>query len=255
MTRSRHRRSGGSGEPASLPSWAQRHLDESGYEAAPVTTRHRRAAGRPAGDTPLRGWGLAVLSVAAAVTAVPLAISAVANDRSDDPLPTVDTFTAGAPQDLEGGPGGTTTRRGAAGVAGDEATAGILTVPGVAPGSVPGAPPVAAPAPVVPAPLPAAVVRPTTPATLTPRAATPTSTPTGTSTTTSPSKDEGKSATKPSSSTSKPSKPSKPSTSSDSSDASDSPSSSRTGERDGPVTGLVKGVGNTVGGVTGALGL
>lgn len=224
MTGSRHRRSEGSGEPAGLPSWAQRHLDEAGAADGPAaTTTHRRRpaarparSGRPAADSPLRGWGLAVLSVAAAVTAVPLAITAVANDRSGDPLPTVDTFTAGAPGPLQGGQsdaggrgGPSSDRRGTIEV-GDPSTGGVFGVPGA---------PAAAPAPVVvPVPAPAAVVRPTTPpapATITPRAATPTGT-TGTTATTKPTTtttDEGKSATKPTGTTKKPTSGSKPSTS------------------------------------------
>ncbi|WP_026204705.1 hypothetical protein [Actinomycetospora chiangmaiensis] len=192
MTRSRQGRSGEAGEPAGLPLWAQRHLDESGYTPA-VTTSHRRGDARSRTESPLRGWGLAILSVAAAVTAVPLAVNAVANDRSSDPLPTVDTYTAGSPQALDGGQGGA-TRRGPSDVTGDPATAGILTVPG------PGAPPAAPPAPVVPAPLPAAVVRPTQPAVptlITPRAATPTTAPTTkpTTTTTGAGDGQGRSGT------------------------------------------------------------
>ncbi|MCD2187478.1 hypothetical protein [Actinomycetospora soli] len=247
----------GSGEPTTaLPSWAQRHLDEAGTDAPapPVTTRHRRGAGRAGTDTPLRGWGVAALSVAAAVTAVPLAISAVANDRSDDPLPKVDTFTAGAPQALDGGQGGTTTRRGATDVT-DPTTGGILGGPGFAPGA-----PAAAPAPaVVPVPQPAAVVRPTTtaPTTVTPRSATPTTTK---PTTTTSDDDEGRSATptkKPTSSSSGSSGSGGSGSSGNSSgNGSSGKSSSGSGqEQDGPVTGLVKGVGNTLGGVTGALGL
>ena len=167
MARSRHGHRaaepvGGTG----LPSWAQRHLGEAGESAetvllaAPSTTRHRRRAA-PEPTHRLKGWGVAVVSVTAAVGAVPLAISSVAADRSDDPLPTVDTFTAGAPGPLESGgarQGGTTqggTRTFPARPAGDPSTGGILQAP-AAPGSVA--------RPAAPVPQPAAVVRPSAPA-------------------------------------------------------------------------------------------
>jgi hypothetical protein len=255
MTGSRHRRSEGSGEPAGLPSWAQRHLDEAGAPDGPAaaTTHRRRPAARSArsagparsaSDSPLRGWGLAILSVAAAVTAVPVAIAAVANDRSGDPLPTVDTFTAGAPGPLQGGQsaaggqgGQSADRRGTTEV-GDPATGGVLDVPGA---------PAAAPAPVVvPVPQPAAVVRPTPPpATITPRAATPTTaaevtTPAKPTSTTT---DEGKSATKPTGTT-KPTSGSKPSTSDD-----DGGSGGDGGTKKGLVPRVVDTAGGLVGGV------
>src|ERR1700712_259048 len=103
MARSRHGRSGRrpSSPDAELPSWAQRHLEEAGDTAiipvspAPSSRRQHRAAG--AGPSGLRGWGVAIVSVAAAVGAVPLAVSSVANNHTGDPLPKVDTYTAGKP--------------------------------------------------------------------------------------------------------------------------------------------------------------
>ena len=172
MARSRHgHRAAESVGGTGLPSWAQRHLGEAGESAetvllaAPSPSRHRRrAAPEPAHR--LKGWGVAVVSVAAAVGAVPLAISSVAADRSDDPLPTVNTFTAGAPGPLESGgagqggmaQGGTAqggTRTVPAPPAGDPSTGGILQAP-AAPGSVA--------RPAAPVPQPAAVVRPSAPA-------------------------------------------------------------------------------------------
>ncbi|WP_433798573.1 hypothetical protein [Actinomycetospora sp. CA-084318] len=247
LTRSRHRRSAerGSGEPTTaLPSWAQRHLDEAGTPApAPtVTSRHRRA-GRGGADSPLRGWGVAVLSVAAAVTAVPLAINAVANDRSDDPLPKVDTFTAGAPQALDGAQSGTTTRRGATD-AGDP-TGGVLTVPGVAPGA-----PQVAPAPVVvPAPQPAAVVRPTTPPAptrITPRSAAPTTTTGSTTPTTTSGDDDGEGR----STTPKP----KPTSSGSSGSSGSGSSGGSSGGGQKQDKGLLGNTVDAVGGVVGGVG-
>ena len=144
MARSRHGRSGGRASSADpgLPSWAQRHLDEAGdtavipavsATAAPSGRRqHRAAAGPVAGG--LRGWGVAIVSVAAAVGAVPLAVSSLANDHSNDPLPRVDTYTAGRPGPLPAEPGTTgRTRPGTAAPQGDQATAGVLDAPPEAP--------------------------------------------------------------------------------------------------------------------------
>ncbi|HEY2225861.1 hypothetical protein [Actinomycetospora sp.] len=217
MARSRHgrSRSGSSSTDSGLPSWAQRHLDEAGdatpAEVAPTATlsSHRRASA--AEPSRLRGWGVAIVSVAAAVGAVPLAITSLANDSSDDPLPKVDTYTAGSPASLpaENGADGGAARRTAPGavpgtpgpVGSDPATAGVLVVPPVA--AAPIVPARAAPTTVVPA----AVVQssPTVAPTTTPKATTPRSaTPT-----TSESTEQSRSATKPPSS--KPAAP-KPST-------------------------------------------
>ena len=119
--------------------------------AAPSTTRHRRRAATPEPTHRLKGWGVAVVSVAAAVGAVPLAISSVAADRSDDPLPTVNTFTAGAPGPLESGG----AARAAAAPApsrhppGDPSTGGILEAPAGTPGAPPAPDPVRRAGPLV----------------------------------------------------------------------------------------------------------
>src|SRR4051794_667697 len=171
MARSRHGRSGGrSSADAGLPSWAQRHLDEAGDTAiipagAPPRRRQPRAAA--AAPSGLRGWGVAIVSVAAAVGAVPLAVSSLANDHSDDPLPKVDTYTAGRPGPLQAEPGG--SRAGApAAPQRDQATAGVLDEPPPAP--VARAPIV--PRQAAPAPVPAAVVRSTPAVVPVPRTAT-----------------------------------------------------------------------------------
>lgn len=206
MARSRHGRSRGEPSPAGsgLPSWAQRHLDEANdppptpeTSSAAFTSHRRSSAGEP---NRLRGWGVAIVSVAAAVGVVPLAITSLANDPSNDPLPKVDTYTAGAPAPLENGAGGTAGGRAgtaplAPGPAGtDPASTGVLTVPPVA------APPAAAPpvaaAPIVPErAVPAAVVRATP--TVTPTTTTKTSTPRSASPTTTESTEQSRSATKP----------------------------------------------------------
>jgi hypothetical protein len=237
MARSRHGRSGGRpAADAGLPSWAQRHLDEAGDTAiipavtAPSARRHHRAAA--AAPSGLRGWGVAIVSVAAAVGAVPLAVSSVANDHSDDPLPKVDTYTAGRPGPLHAEPGG--TRAGApAAPQGAQATSGVLDEPPAAP---------EARAPIVPpraVPVPAAVVR-STPAVVAPvKRATPT-----TAATT-----QGRSATPPPATTPKPPKSSPPS---GSTGGGGSGGPSDGGSDDGG--GLVGTVGKTVGGVTNTVG-
>jgi len=238
MARSRHGRSGGrSSTDAGLPSWAQRHLDEAGDTAvipavpAPSAVRHRRAAAAP--PSGLRGWGVAIVAVAAAVGAVPLAVSSVANDHSDDPLPKVDTYTAGRPGPLQDEPGG--SRSGApAAPQGDQATAGVLDEP-------PAAPVARAPAaPQRAAPVPAAVVRPT-PAVVAPvKPVTPTTT----------AATKGRSATPPPATTTKPPKSQPPS---GSTGGGRSGGSSDEGSDDGGG-GLVGTVGKTVGGVTKTVG-
>jgi hypothetical protein len=202
MARSRHGRTGGGSSPADsgLPSWARRHLEEAGEPgvdtaALAARTRHRRAAEASG----LRGWGVAIVSVAAAVGAVPLAISSLANDHSADPLPRVDTYTAGSPGPLQGGPApGGASRAGRPGTApgGDAATGGVLDAPPAAPEAR--SPGVSGPA-FAAAPVPAAVVRPT------PRVLPPTVTPAKTTAPTTTT--EGRSATKPPKSS--PSKPPK----------------------------------------------
>jgi hypothetical protein len=253
MARSRHGRTGGGSSPADsgLPSWARRHLEEAGESgvdtaALAARTHHRRAA-EPSG---LRGWGVAIVSVAAAVGAVPLAISSLANDHSADPLPRVDTYTAGSPGPLQAGPGvGGASRAGRPGTVpgSDAATGGVLDAP---PAAVPGgAPAVRGPA-FAAAPLPAAVVR-----------ATPTVIPTPakpvTKTPTTPTTTEGRSAPKPTT-TSKP-KPTKTSTPKPSGGSSDnggnSGGSGSSGGGGGLVGNLVGGVANTAtGAVDGLLG-
>ena len=241
MARSRHGRSGGrSSTDAGLPSWAQRHLDEAGDTAAIPAVRapsdRRRPRAAAAAPSGLRGWGVAIVSVAAAVGAVPLAVSSVANDHSDDPLPRVDTYTAGRPGPLQGEPGG--TRSGApAAPQGDQATAGVLDEPPAAPEArAPAAPPRAAPVPI-----PAAVVRPT-PAVVAPVKPV---TPTTTATTT------GRSATPPPATTTKPPK----SPPSGSTGGGRSGGSSHDGSNDGGGGGgLVGTVDKVVGGATDALG-
>lgn len=240
MARSRHGRSGGrASSDAGLPTWAQRHLEEAGdtavipaVSAAPARRQHRAASSAPRG---LRGWGVAIVSVAAAVGAVPLAVSSVANNHSDDPLPKVDTYTAGRPGPLQTGPGGTRSGPAPAPQQGDQATSGVLEEPA--------APPEAR-APVVPprvAPVPAAVVR-TTPAPVkpvvpaTPRAATTTTTPTATETSTP------RSAPKPPKSPPKQAPPSN--------DDGNDGGSQRSGGLVGNTVGTLT---NTVGGVLGAL--
>lgn len=242
MARSRHGRSRGEPSPAGsgLPSWAQRHLDEAGdpptAAVAPALTSHRR---RPTEEpSRLRGWGVAVVAVAAAVGAVPLAITSLANDHSDDPLPRVDTYTAGSPGPLpHDGGGDATGRRPVSGdpsaVGSDPATSGVLVAPPAAP---------AAPIVVPESTVPAAVVRSTptprpttTPTTTTPRSTTPT--------TTTSTEGDGRSATKapPKTSTS-PSKPAPPQ---------QAPPPKQSG---GLLSNTVRGVGNAVGGVTDAAG-
>ncbi|HEY2194038.1 MAG TPA: hypothetical protein VGH76_17315 [Actinomycetospora sp.] len=239
MARSRHGRSGGGSSPADsgLPSWAQRHLDEAGEPdvdtaALAARTHHRRAAAQP---SRMRGWGVAIVSVAAAVGAVPLAISSVANDHSDDPLPRVDTYTAGSPGPLQGGAGagGTTQARpGQGGTAGgDAATGGVLDAPPAAPQAV-------APGRVIAAPLPAAVVR-ATPTVVPP----PVVAPVVPRTATTPTTSTGRSATKPpKASTSKPPK----------SNPKPAPKPSGGGGSNGGGSGGGGGglLGNVVGGVT-----
>lgn len=245
MARSRHGRSGGraSSADAGLPSWAQRHLDEAGdtavvsATAAPSARRHHRAAAAASVAGGLRGWGVAIVSVAAAVGAVPLAVSSLANDHSDDPLPKVDTYTAGRPGPLQAEPGTTGhAPPGTAAPRGDQATAGVLEAPPEVP---------VARAPSVPrrpaAPAPVAVVR-TTPAVVAPATpATPTATTTAkgrsatappTKTTTSPTKSSTKSAP--------------PANDSDTSDSGPRQSG-------GVLTNTVNGLTNAVGGVLGAL--
>jgi outer membrane biosynthesis protein TonB len=244
MARSRHGRSGGrpSSTDAGLPTWAQRHLDEAGDTAvipvtpAPSGRRHHRVA-VPAGG--LRGWGLAIVSVAAAAGAVPLAVSSVANNHTGDPLPKVDTYTAGKPGPLPAGPGvAGGIRSGAAAPQRDQATAGVLDAPPE--------PPVAH-APIIPrhaapVPVPAAVVR-TTPAAVAPAAPrtaaskTPTSTTQGRSATTSPK------TPKPPTSSPRP-----PSTQSDGGDGGGSQQSGG-----GLIGNTVGGLTHTVSGVLGAL--
>ena len=257
MARSRHGHRaaepvGGTG----LPSWAQRHLGEAGESAetvllaAPSTTRHRRRAA-PEPTHRLKGWGVAVVSVAAAVGAVPLAISSVAANRSDDPLPTVNTFTAGAPGPLEAGgaPQGGGTRTVPA-PPGDPSTGGILEAPAGAPGA-PAAPGSVVQGRAVPAPQPAAVVRPSVPAASStttaparPLAGTSTTAPKPKPTTSTPGgssgDDEGpRTAPKPAPAPAKP-----PASSS-------GPSNS--GGNGGGSGGLLPAVGRTAGGVVGGL--
>ncbi len=155
--------------PDDLPSWAQRGLSEAPDELAPSAPapppgRHRRGAAPvvPVG-TRLRGWGLAVASVAAAAAAVPLAISTLASN-DDLALPRVGTFPVVAPGSLDPG----------AGVPGSTARP---------PGTVPPAdaatlPPLVDPTVVAAAPVPTVAPRAVT------RRVTPTTT-TGTTTTTS----------------------------------------------------------------------
>jgi hypothetical protein len=240
MARSRHGRSGGRPRAdAGLPSWAQRHLDEAGdtaiipaAPAPPVRRQHRAAAAAPSG---LRGWGVAIVSVAAAVGAVPLAVSSLANDHSDDPLPKVDTYTAGRPGPLQAEPGG--TRSGApAAPQRDQATAGVLDEPPAAPvAQAPVAPRRAAPVPV-----PAAVVRSTHAVVAPAKPVTPTTTATT----------KGRSATPPPATTTKPptSQPSSGSTGGGRSGGSSDEGS------DGGGGGLVGTVGKTVGGLTNTVG-
>jgi len=258
MARSRHSRSGGGPSTADprLPSWAQRHLDEASdtgiiaavpapsAPSAPPTRHHRRAA-VPAGG--LRGWGVAIVSVAAAVSAVPLAVSSLANDHSDDPLPNVDTYTAGSPGPLQSEPGGG-TRAGTPGTrvapGQDSATAGVSSAPPEAPEARAARP--------VPVPVPAAVIRPTravVPAI--PRSATstvPTSTtqgPSGT-TTTKPAQPPARSAPEP---------PPESSDDGGSSGGGNSDSGNSGGGLLGGVGNTVGGLTKTVGGVAGSLGL
>jgi hypothetical protein len=257
MARSRHGRSRGgpSSADSGLPSWAQRHLDEAGDPVTaadvrryPAPLTHRRQ-GRADAPHRMRGWGVAIVAVAAAVGAVPLAITSLANDHSDDPLPKVDTYTAGAPAPLEtdGGSAGARHRADTPAVPGspgsDPSTAGVLAAPP--------APPVAA-APIVPgrrlaAPVPAALIRatPTVPPTTTTKATTPRSaTPTTTTST-----DEGRTATPPKTKPKPPAKPApKPQAPSSDDDGGSQPSG-------GLVSNTVRGLGNTVSGVTGSLGL
>ncbi|MDL5158190.1 hypothetical protein [Actinomycetospora termitidis] len=250
MGRSRHRRSQSTAASAGLPSWAQRHLDEAGHdepEAPTAVVGRRSAAARGGAGQTTRGWGVAIVSVAAAVTAVPLAISSVAADRSDEPLPKINTFTAGAPGPLPGSGGvesGIRDSRPTV-IEGDRTGSGLLQVPdgGSAPGAV-----AVAPAPVlVPAPRPAAVVRPTTavapPARSATRPTTPTTT-TGTTTSTKPSETPKSGST--------PSKP-KPTTST-SKAAPEKKSTPK--QQDGllPAVGrTVNSVGEAAGGVVGGL--
>jgi hypothetical protein len=235
MAQPRHGRSGGRPSvDAGLPSWAQRHLDEAGDTAiipvASAATRalsprrqHRAPAAAASG---LRGWGVAIVSVAAAVGAVPLAVSTLANDHSGDPLPKVDTYTAGRPGPLQAEPGSTGgTRSGTAAPQGDPATAGVLEAPSEAP---------VARAPIAPrrtTPVPAAVVR-TAPAVVPPVAPRTATSTTPTSTT------QERSATTPTKTTS-PTK-STPKSAPPSGDESDDGGSQ-------PSGGLLS---NTVGGVT-----
>ena len=254
MARSRHGRSRGgpSSAGSGLPSWAQRHLDEAGdpvtaadIPAAAPVARRRHGSDDPHG---LRGWGVAIVAVAAAVGAVPLAITSLANDHSDDPLPKVDTYTAGSPAPLEtqGGAGGARHRPGTPAVPGspgtDPATGGVLAAPPAPPAVAPAIVPVVP----VPTPVPAALVRatptvtPTTPTkATTPRSATPTTATSGRSAT--PAKP--KPAPKP---------PSKPAPKPQAPSSGDDGGSKRSG---GLVSNTVRGVGNTLGGVTGSLGL
>ncbi len=250
MARSRHGRTGGGSSPAGsgLPSWAQRHLDEAGepeFEAAPTAPRRpRRAAAEPKG---LRGWGVAIVSVAAAVGAVPLAITSLAHDHSDDPLPRVDTYPAGSPGPLQagGGPGrGQGTAPRTAVVPGnDPSTAGVLD-----------GPPEVAAGPVVPpqaiaAPVPAAVVR-ATPRVL-PSTTTKPATPRSATSTAPTTTTEGRSASKPPSTT-----PSKPSTGSSGGHSSGGSSHDNgSGSSGGLISNTVKGAADTVSGLTGSLGL
>ena len=244
MAQPRHGRSGGRPPAdAGLPSWARRHLDEAGDTAViPVATaatrtpssrRHHRAAAT--GSSGLRGWGVAIVSVAAAVGAVPLAVSSVANNHSGDPLPKVDTYTAGRPGPLQADPGSAGgTRSGPAAPRDDQATAGVLEAPPDAP---------VARAPIVPrrtTPVPAAVVR-TAPAVVppvVPRTATST-TPTSTT--------QGRAAT--------PTKTTNPTKSTPrSAPASGDDSADSGGSGGGGLVGkTVGGLTNTVGGVLGAL--
>jgi hypothetical protein len=262
MARSRHSRSGGGPSTADprLPSWAQRHLDEASdtgiiaavpapsAPSAPPTRHHRRAA-VPAGG--LRGWGVAIVSVAAAVSAVPLAVSSLANDHSDDPLPNVDTYTAGSPGPLQSEPGGG-TRAGTPGTrvapGQDSATAGVSSAPPEAPEARAARP--------VPVPVPAAVIRPTravvpAAAPAIPRSATstaPTSTtqgPSGT-TTTKPAQPPARSAPEP---------PPESSDDGGSSGGGNSDSGNSGGGLLGGVGNTVGGLTKTVGGVAGSLGL
>ncbi len=189
MARSRHGRTGG-GPPADagLPAWARRHLDEAGESsAAPSTAVRHHRRGAAAEPSRLRGWGVAIVSVAAAVGAVPLAITTLANDHSDDPLPKVDTYTAGSPGPLQADGGAARAPRApeaAPGAAEDPSTAGVLQAP-------PGVAGVPAPGRVVAGPVPAALVRATPTVTPAPVVAKPTTPTTATKTT-----GEGRSATK-----------------------------------------------------------
>lgn len=245
MARSRHGRSGGrrSSTDTGLPTWAQRHLDEAGDTAvipvtpAPSGRRHHRVA-VPAGG--LRGWGLAIVSVAAAVGAVPLAISSVANNHSGDPLPKVDTYTAGRPGPLPAEPGAAGgTRSGVAAPQGDQATAGVLDAPPEPP--EPQAPIV--PRRAAPVPVPAAVVRntPAVVAPVAPRTATST-----TPTATAKSAPTPRSSPKPPKSSPKPS-PKPPPTQSDDGDDGGSQQSG------GLLGNTVSDVTNTLGGVVGSV--
>lgn len=264
MTRSRHGRSGGGPSPtgSGLPSWAQRHLDESGepgpleLPAAPPA-RHRRSA--PAEPSRLRGWGVAVVSVAAAVGVVPLAITSLAADHSGDPLPQVDTYTAGSPAPLQAQDGGSSAgRRDAVGAVpglpgGDPASAGVLDGP-LAPAAA--APPIVPAAP-EPTAVPAAVVR-TTPTTTptrttapTPRSGTPTST-----TETTDDTEEGRSATTSPSSSSSGDGGSDDGGGSSGGGSSDDGggSSGDGGEQQGLLGGVLDTGGKVVGGLTGTVG-
>lgn len=257
MGRSRHGHRAAPIEGGGLPSWAQRHLgeaaeaDEALTVATPSPIRHRRRAAREPAHR-LKGWGVAVVSVAAAVGAVPLAISSVAADRSDDPLPTVNTFTAGAPGPLESGgaeqggvaEGGTRTVTVPA-PPGDPSTGGILEGPTDTPGG-PGA------GPAVAVPQPAALVKPTvpaapstTPAPARPLAGTSTTAPKPTPTTTGGSggsNDDDEPRTTP-----KPSAPADP-------PASSSGSSQPSGDSGGLLPAVGKAAGGVVGGAGRALG-
>jgi uncharacterized membrane protein YgcG len=251
MARPRHGRSGGGSTPDSgLPSWAQRHLDEAGEldAAAPAVvppTRHRRSAAPE--PSRLRGWGVAIVSVAAAVTAVPLAITSLANDHSGEPLPKVDTYTAGSPGPLQAEGGAAAGAPGRPAVPApqrsDPASSDVL-------GSQSG--PAVAPA----APVPAALVRPT-PAVVAPRTTvppkpvTPAVTPAPKPVTSTTTADQGRSATKPppSSSGSKPS-------GGGSSGGGSSGGSSGGGHQSGGggQPGLVGQLGNTVGNTVNTVG-
>lgn len=251
MAQPRHGRSGGRPSvDAGLPSWAQRHLDEAGDTAvipvapaatgAPSPRRQHRAAASGSGG--LRGWGVAIVSVAAAVGAVPLAVASLANDHSGEPLPKVDTYTAGRPGPLQAEPGSPSgTRSGTAAPQGDQATAGVLEGPPEAP---------VARAPIVPrrtAPVPAAVVRPT-PAVVPPVASRTAASTTPTSTTQERSATPTKTAT-PTKSTPR----SAPSSSDESNDSGSSGGSAGGDGLVGTVGKTVGGLTNTVGGVLGGL--